>query len=178
MYYCLVFSLCFSVISLSNRQKSGSHCLPLTYLLIHKPVSELIPLFHETPICQLEHCIYGHCLLFLLFYFSHCLSKESSCNAGDAGSIPGSERSPRRGNGNPFQYSCWENPMDSGTWWATVHGGHKESDRTKRLNTHTHSSPYLSEVLRYICITVRFLHHSLHNLHSCTLCPIKSYGCW
>ena len=43
-------------------------------------------------------------------------------SAGDAGSIPGLERSPGEGNGNPLQYSCLENPMDRGDWWATVHG--------------------------------------------------------
>ena len=48
--------------------------------------------------------------------------KESACNEGDLGSIPGSERSPGEGNGNPFQYSCLENPMDRGPWWVTVHG--------------------------------------------------------
>ena len=48
--------------------------------------------------------------------------KESACNAGDLGSIPGSERSPGEGNGNPLQYSCLENPMDRGAWKATVHG--------------------------------------------------------
>ena len=47
--------------------------------------------------------------------------KESSCNAGDAGSIPGWGKSPGEGNGNPLQYSCLENPMDRGTWWTTVH---------------------------------------------------------
>ena len=40
--------------------------------------------------------------------------KESTCNAGDPGSIPGSGRSPEEGNGNPLQYSCLENPMDRG----------------------------------------------------------------
>ena len=48
--------------------------------------------------------------------------KESACNAGDLGSIPGSGRSPGERNGNPLQYSCLENPMDRGGWWATVHG--------------------------------------------------------
>ena len=48
--------------------------------------------------------------------------KESACNAGDLGLIPGLERSPGEGNGNPLQYSCLENSMDKGTWWATVHG--------------------------------------------------------
>ena len=48
--------------------------------------------------------------------------KESTCNAGDLGSIPGSERSPGGGKDNPFQYSCLGNPMERGAWWATVHG--------------------------------------------------------
>ena len=61
--------------------------------------------------------------------------KESACNAGDAGSIPGLGRSPREGNGNLFQYSCLHNSMDRGAWRATVHGGHKESDLTE-LKTH------------------------------------------
>ena len=42
--------------------------------------------------------------------------KESACNAGDPGSIPGSGRSPGEENGNPLQYSCLGNPMDRGTW--------------------------------------------------------------
>ena len=51
--------------------------------------------------------------------------KNPPTNAGDAtdvGSIPGSGRSPEGGNGNPLQYSCLENSMDNGAWWATVHG--------------------------------------------------------
>ena len=48
--------------------------------------------------------------------------KASACNAGDLGSIPGLGRPPGEGNGNPLQYSCLENPMDRGAWWATVHG--------------------------------------------------------
>ena len=48
--------------------------------------------------------------------------EESASNAGDQGSIPGLERSPGEGNGNLLQYSCLENSMDRGPWWATVHG--------------------------------------------------------
>ena len=48
--------------------------------------------------------------------------KASACNAGDLGSIPGWGRSPGEGNGNPFQYSCLESPMDGGARWAAVHG--------------------------------------------------------
>ena len=50
------------------------------------------------------------------------VGKESACNAGDLGSIPGSGRFPGEGNGNPLQYPCLENPMDRGAWRATVHG--------------------------------------------------------
>ena len=53
-----------------------------------------------------------------------------SCNAGDVGSVPGLERSPGGGNGYPLQYSCLENSMDRGAWWATVLGITKESDMT------------------------------------------------
>ena len=48
--------------------------------------------------------------------------KESACDAGYVGLIPEWGRSPGEGNGNPLQYSCLENPMDGGAWWATVHG--------------------------------------------------------
>ena len=48
--------------------------------------------------------------------------KESTCNAEDPGLNPGLGRFPEGGNGNPFQYSCLENPMDRGAWQATVHG--------------------------------------------------------
>ena len=51
--------------------------------------------------------------------------KASGCNVGDLGSIPGSGRFPGEGNGNPLQYSCLENPMDGGAWWATVHGSQR-----------------------------------------------------
>jgi len=48
--------------------------------------------------------------------------KKSACHAGDLGLIPRSGRSPGEGNGYPLQYSCLENSMDRGAWWATVHG--------------------------------------------------------
>ena len=59
--------------------------------------------------------------------------KASACNAGDLGSILGSGRSPGEGNGNPLQYSCVENPMDRGAWWATVHGVGKSRTRLRDL---------------------------------------------
>ena len=55
--------------------------------------------------------------------------KESACSVEDLGLIPGSGRSPGEGNSNALQYSCLENPMDRGAWWATVHGVTKSQTR-------------------------------------------------
>ena len=57
--------------------------------------------------------------------------KESVCQAGDRGFIPGSGRFPRVGNGNPLQYSCQENPMNTGAWQATVRRVAKSLTRLK-----------------------------------------------
>ena len=62
-------------------------------------------------------------------------SKESACNAGDSGLIPGLGRSPGEGNDYPLQYSYLEwNPMDRGAWQGTVPWGHKELDMSEQLN--------------------------------------------
>ena len=57
--------------------------------------------------------------------------KESTCQAGDQGSIPGGGKIPGEGNGNPLQYSCLGNPMDREAWTATVHGVKKELGMTE-----------------------------------------------
>ena len=51
--------------------------------------------------------------------------KESACSVGDLGSIPGLERTPGEGHGNPLQYSCLDNSMDRGAWQSTVHGSQR-----------------------------------------------------
>ena len=58
----------------------------------------------------------------MIFLPHSSVGKEFACNAGDLDSLHGSGKSPGEGNGNPLQYSCLENPMDRGAWWATVHG--------------------------------------------------------
>ena len=61
----------------------------------------------------------------------------------DPGSVPGPGRYPEEGNGNPFQYSCLENPMDRGAWWAAVHGVAQSGTRLKRLSTHAQHNKLL-----------------------------------
>ena len=84
-------------------------------------------------------------------------------NAGDAGLIPGSGRSPEEGNDDPFQYFCLENPMDGGAWWATVDGGRKELTTTYQLTNITINSVTACWVL---CLNVskqlsfNIYHHS------------------
>ena len=66
-------------------------------------------------------------------------SKESVCNVGDLGLIPGLGRSPGGGHGNPLHYSCLETPMDRGAWRAMdCTWGHKESEAAERLSTAQH----------------------------------------
>ena len=71
---------------------------------------------------------------------SDSVVKNQPANAGDAGMIPGSERSPGEGKDNPLQYSCLENSMDRGAWWATVHSVAKSGARLKQLSMHYYSS--------------------------------------
>ena len=69
-------------------------------------------------------------------------SKESACNAGDLGLIPGLGRSSAEENGNPLQYSFFENPLDRGCWRATVHGDAKSL--TGLGNYHFHFQGYIT----------------------------------
>ena len=66
--------------------------------------------------------------------------KESACNAGDPGSIPGSGRSPGGGHGNSLQYSCLDNPMDRGAWRAIVHGSQRVGHDGVTLTYHKRKS--------------------------------------
>ena len=67
------------------------------------------------------------------------VGKDSACSAGDTGdvgSVLGLRRSPGGGHDNSLQYSCLENPMDRGAWWATAHGVTKSQIQLKRLSMH------------------------------------------
>ena len=73
-------------------------------------------------------------------FFPVVLSLDSGIffpgDVSNMGSIPGMGRSPGGGNGNPLQYSCLENPMDRGAWWATVHWVTKSQTQLKLLSMH------------------------------------------
>ena len=79
--------------------------------------------------------------------------KASACNAGDLGSIPGSGRSSGKGNGNPLQCSCLENPMDRGAWWAIVPGVTKSRTRLSDF-TSLHVRRWVGHVCvcMYVCV--------------------------
>ena len=89
--------------------------------------------------------------------------QETACNAGDGGSIPGSGRSPGEGHGNPLQYSCLENPMDRGAWWATVHGVPRA-----RQDLASKPPPHDPRIFPSSCL----FSHFFGNCCLCTLSPV------
>ena len=99
---------------------SSSLRIPDPFLLLRDPGLISLPrnwLSHLSITFRLEYSVFGADI------------KESACNAGDPGSIPGPWRSPGEDNGNPLQYSCLENSMDRGAWQTTVHGVTKSGTR-------------------------------------------------
>ena len=88
--------------------KSGEKTLQSVNTLVHMALNDLFGSFPSIYYCSVFPC--------------SSVGKESACNAGDLSSIPGLGRSPGEGNGNPLQYYCLENPMDTGAWKVTVYG--------------------------------------------------------
>ena len=77
-------------------------------------------------------------------------AKESACNAGAAGLIPGLGRCPGGGHGNPLQYSCLKNPMDRGAWQTPVHRVTKSQIQLKQLRTHKMENKFRIKVPGFI----------------------------
>ena len=82
------------------------------------------------------------CFVFVFFLHLYVLpggsdGKESACNVGDLGSIPGLGRSPGEGNGNPLQYSCLENSVDRGAWSLVGYNPWVAKLNTTERLTHT-----------------------------------------
>ena len=101
-------------ILLTENEKCRDHCLI--------NISTFSPWCSATSRIILFFFFFELCSLIVGGFLCGSVGKESACNAGDLGSIPGLGRSPGEGNGNPLHYSCLGNPMDRGAWWATVHG--------------------------------------------------------
>ena len=91
------------------------------------------------------------------------VGKESTSNAGDLGSVPGSGRSPGAGNGNPLQYSCLENSMDRRAWRATVHGVTKSQTR---ISNQTQEQPDGRDALSKVRGRSMWLPDPLQGHHS------------
>ena len=96
--------------------------------------------------------------------------KESTCNAGDPGPIPESGRSPGEGNGNPLQYSCLRNPMDRGSWWATVHG-------VTRVGHYLARKPMISDVEHHFMCLLATCVSSLEKYPFHILCSFFLLDC-
>ena len=118
---------CPLIIYLSSRNfkqaKSEKHFIALyitlfSFIYVQHTYFFLLNVISATEF--LNHC---HSLFLCLRGFpGGSYGKESACNVGDLGLIPGLGRSPGGRHGNPHQYSCLENSMNRGAWWATVHG--------------------------------------------------------
>ena len=101
---------------LANEKKSGTS-LVVQWLWLHLPLVQLLlRKLDEQAVIKNSHAAFK-----VLGFPGGSEVEASSFNTGDPGLILGLGRSPGEGNGNPLQYSCPENPMDGGAWWATVH---------------------------------------------------------
>ena len=125
------------------------HCKWILYQMSHKGSlsTRVGSLFFLQRIFPTQESIWDrlHCrwILYQLSYQGSPVVKNLPANSGDLGLIPGLGRSPAGQHGNPLQYSCLENPMDRGDWWATVHRAANSRTGLKRLSTHA-STGHLS----------------------------------
>ena len=113
----------FAGVKRQPREVSLAHCLAIILCAYVPQAVKFLWLLNGNLI------VFSWNLMRVLIFLGGSDGKESACSAGDPGSIPGSGRSPGEGNGNSLQYSCLENPMDGGAWWATVHGVTKSQTR-------------------------------------------------
>ena len=142
-FWVVLFSFSFVSMHIFISALISSVMLVIQKCVVYPPYVCIVIVFFSScwhlilPHCDdlfwIKICIYCVCGIFILlhvtiqFYWGFLgglVVRNPPANAGDArhvGLIPGSAGSPGEGNGNPLQYSCLENPMDRGAWWATVH---------------------------------------------------------
>ena len=112
------------------------------------------------------------CILsFLMSFPGGSDGKKSARNVGDLGLIPGLGRSPGEGNGNPVPYSCLENPMDRGTWWATVHGISKRHGWVPNISHFILFDEMLAHVLGHFLVEL-FVFEFERSLYSLYTSPL------
>ena len=105
-----------------HHNRSSYHLSP--HIIIDFFVMRTFKNFKDLLLPTFKHALYIYCVcvcVCVCSFPSGSDGKESTCNEGDLGSIPGSGRSPGEGNGNPLQYSCLENPMDGGASRTPIH---------------------------------------------------------
>ena len=119
-----------------GHNMSKASVFPTAPSVLQAATSSVVPMAEDWLDCQALHPSWKHREVFhkspvdaqtpttrvLIGFPGDSDGKETACNSGDPGLIPGSGKFPGEGNDNPLQYSCLENPMDRGAWWATVHG--------------------------------------------------------
>ena len=102
------------------------------------------------------------------------VDKESACNAGDLSSIPGSGRFPGEGNGNPLQYSCLENPMDTGARQTTIYGVTSQTQlmtsSDKTTTTRVFSQSLLPNCLGFYNIMNNYFNFCLSKVLKVKIC--------
>ena len=113
-------------------------------------------------------------------FWSGLADEEHICNAGPVGSIPGLGRSPGGGHGKPLQYSCWENFMDRGAWWATVHRVTRDWTKLKWLIIHAPnmiSVPILAILLTFSLVPCQATMDPM-GMSPVRKRPISIFGRW
>ena len=139
----------------SNSCPSSGWCHPTISSSV-TPFSSCLQSFYQFILfLRNSHSFLFLCMLFYFFFnknrkFYYCSmylglpwwleGKESACNAEDLGSIPKLGRCSGEGNGYPLQYSCCENSIDIGAWWASVNRVTQSKTQMKRLSLHAHAS--------------------------------------
>ena len=124
------------MLSCTRMMKPGWQLMPVYAVEFRTAPDEQEPLQR----CSIDAAVYIS-LSALPGFLGGSDSQESACSAGDSDSISGSERSPGEGNDYLLQYSCLENSMDRGTWWATVHGVTKSQTRLSDSNYYHYKRP-------------------------------------
>ena len=103
--------------------------------------------------------------------------KESACNAGIPCSILGLGRSPGKGNGNPLQYFCLENPADRGAWWASSPWGHRGSDMTESKSIYDDSMFNIFGALRWFSKVATLFYISSSNIWGLLFSHVLTITC-